>query len=166
MSISLVFTWAISILALVGGNIGKLDEFVGCSSKYKGVLDSWNFIDQYLIEVDTSFCSDACPCYFESPAEYATNSTVYPYYAQWTKGPKYSATSFLDCTLTVQENTLTRYQNEVEEADKFSADDFAKYWEILEKKFECSGWCKTSYVNADTQTQMTMYKYMFSDVNR
>lgn len=166
MSFSFVFMAAISILALVGGNRGDLDSYIGCNAKYVGVLDAWNDIDEYLIEVDTSFCSPDCPCYFDSPAEYATNTTVYPYYSQWTKGSFGAATAFQNCTLTVQDNTLARYEELVEEPGKFSADEFAKYWQILETKFKCSGWCKTSYMNKNTQAEMTMYKYLFSDINK
>jgi hypothetical protein len=166
MSLSTFFTGAIAIIALVAASWGDIDKYVGCNSQYAGVLDSWNDIDKYLIEVDTNLCSAGCPCYFDSPAEYATNTTVYKYYSQWTKGSLDGAVAFQNCSSTVQDSALTKYKAQITDPQNFSPDDFSDYWEMLETKFECSGWCKTSYQNVKTQSEMTMYKYMFTSINR
>jgi hypothetical protein len=165
LCLSVIFTGAIGIFALIGGSWGDLNEVVGCNSKYSGVLDSWKNIDAYLAEVDSALCSTDCPCNFKNPADFATDPDILVTYALWVKainGDKY----FQNCTSTVQNDAYTRYAEKVGYREDFVVENFAKYWELIEDKFECSGWCETTYLNSITSTEMTMYKYMFTGIDK
>jgi hypothetical protein len=170
--LSTVFTGAIAILALVGGSVGKIEEYLGCNSKYTGVLDAWKYIDTYLIKVDSNFCTADCPGYFSNPLAYTSNTNAAVYYNLWTKSlDQTGATHFQNCTAAVQQNAVNQFvtaRNNAEETKGFKADVFADYWAYIENEFECSGWCTTTYERtvAGVPTTFGMYKYLFSGLGR
>ena len=173
MIISTVFTGAIAIFALVGGSIGKLEDYVGCETKYTGILNAWKYIDTYLIKVDSNFCTVDCPCYFKDPSLYLTNQDASVYYGKWNNQGTASAgaTAFQNCTAVVRQTAVDQFvlaRNNVEETKGFKPATFADYWEFIEDKFECSGWCTTKYEKKFSGLPVTfeMYKYMFSDIGR
>ena len=48
---------------------------------------------------------------------------------------------------------------------------FAKYWKYIEKKFNCVGWCQTTYIHnseltGNTDKKGMLIKYLFSGINR
>lgn len=43
--------------------------------------------------------------------------------------------------------------------------DFMTFWGRIEKKFDCNGWCESSYTGEDGKYHI-MTKYLFSDVNK
>jgi hypothetical protein len=43
--------------------------------------------------------------------------------------------------------------------------EFHKYWEKIESRFKCTGWCRTKYINIFTLNNDTMTKYVFSNIN-
>jgi hypothetical protein len=162
--LSTIFTGAVGIVALVGASIGNLSDYVGCTNpKFKGALDIWNYLDSYLIQVDTNLCSTGCPCNFQNPAQFSSNATVFPSYSNWVKNG--AATAFQNCSATVQNQALQNFQQAQPDAKDFNATDFANYWGQIESRFNCSGLCQTSYINTQTKTNQTMYKYMFSNIN-
>ena len=116
------------------------------------------------MEVDTSLCSTSCPCLFKQASQFNSNTTVFPSFDNWVSGG--TNTAFQNCTATVQSTTLANYyRDQPNAAQNFNQETFANYWSYVEKAFDCSGWCTTSYTNANNQP-MTMYKYMFTDINR
>ncbi len=173
MIISTVFTGAIAILALVGGSIGKLEDYVGCETKYTGILNAWNYVDDYLKRVDSNFCTVDCPCYFKDSSPYLTNPRAAIYYGYWNNQGTQSAgaTAFQNCTAAVRQTAVDEFflvRNNPKETNGFKPDVFADYWEFIEKKFNCSGWCKTNYEKTfnGVPVKLEMYKYMFSDIGR
>lgn len=50
-------------------------------------------------------------------------------------------------------------------------DKLAEYWEYIEKKFDCAGWCQSTYThNSDltgnVEKEGMIMKYLFSGINR
>ena len=43
---------------------------------------------------------------------------------------------------------------------------FFNYWEGIEKRFKCTGWCRTKYTNPYTSQNDTMIKYIFRNINK
>ena len=41
---------SICILILVGSSVGKIKNYIGCNTKFKGLLKYWNSIDRYIID--------------------------------------------------------------------------------------------------------------------
>ncbi len=165
LTLSCLFTFAIAIIALIGGSWGNLDTLVGCKSKYTGIIDTWKNVDVYLQQVDSALCSQDCPCTFKNPADYSTDPDVLIAYAKWEKTLRGGAKFFQNCTEAVQTNAYSNYASQVEE-ENFLVKNFQKFWIIVEERFFCSGWCETTYYNSKTLSQMTMYKYLFTGIDR
>ena len=71
---------------------------------------------------------------------------------------------FQDC-----ENLLDEARNrylEHPKAAKYPIDTekFQKYFKKLEKRFKCTGWCKTAYKDPYTLDNRYIVKYLFSDI--
>jgi len=170
LGVSALFTLAIAIFALVSGSIGFWNESVGCSTKYQGILDAWESIDTYLVQVDSALCSTDCPCYFNTTTSlrFLTNTTSAPYYNFWYKSPVATAASkYQDCTYLTQNNTYLKYVN-TNAYSNYTLDSqlFAQYYYNIENKFNCTGFCETTYFNDRSGTNMKMSKYLFTDIGR
>lgn len=166
----MLFTFAIAIFGLVGGSVTKVNAYIGCNSSYSGLLAAWQTVDSYLTQVDSTLCSSSCPCYFSNPVPYVTNTTIAPYYAQWTTTgvAGTGATKFQDCSTVAQQTAYNTYSssNTGNSSDYLvKQDTFASYFKVLEQRFNCTGFCTTSYTNQYTGSKMVMYKYLFSDIN-
>lgn len=165
MMISLLFTFSIAIFGLVAGSVTQIDNYVGCQTNVTGIIETWANIDTYLLEVDSSFCSDNCPCGFSNPGRYTGNATVAPYFDTWNSTGY--ATAFQNCSVAVQQEAARRYAATPGGTNNpIDTKSFAGYWAVLEEKFDCSGWCQTSYINPYTNANSQMFKYMFSSINR
>ena len=57
-----MLTMAVSFFTLIAGSVGKIDKYIGCQSKFKGIFKYWDEIDQYIIAADTALCGKNCPC--------------------------------------------------------------------------------------------------------
>jgi hypothetical protein len=157
--LSAIFTGAVGILVLVAASVGTLDTYIGCNAKYTGVLTAWNYLDTYLTQVDKTLCSNGCPCSVTNSSLWTANDTIRASYQTWnTTG---SAIAFQNCSETIQNTTLIA----TNATDDFLPVSFATYWSAIENKFNCSGLCVTNYLNSNN-VNVTMYKYMFSGINR
>jgi len=168
--ISILFNMAIAIYALVAANYGWVNTYFGCNGQFEGVMSSWRGIDLYLQKVDQGLCSPQCPCYFTNTTGYVNNETIAPYYNQWTKSNVPPGnTAFQNCSSQVQTNA---YQQAAagdayfDPEGQFDSFKFSNYMAEIENDFQCAGWCNVTYYNPDTQNNMVMFKYMFTDINR
>lgn len=174
--ICLLFALAIAIFGLVSSSVGVAAEYVGCNTKFKGLLDFWTNFDQLFIYIDLGLCSTDCPCDFSSQAitAFTSNSTVKPFYDQWTQPGK--AISFDNCTnlKTVVIDAFHAYDAaNGNHSGTIDIDKFGKYWNFIENKFNCTGWCKDYYdfsgtINSNTVSSYkgAFFKYLYSDINR
>ena len=171
MGICTIFIFAISVFALVGGSIPFFNDYLGCNTKYNGLLSAYSAIDSYLIQADTYFCSRECPCYFNSTAynNFANDNVAAPFFNQYYKtSVEYrNPYNFTLCSDQVQKITYDNYiRTNAYSNYTFDYKLFAQYWGHVERWFSCSGFCVTVYFNELTQTNSMMKKYVFSDVNR
>ena len=170
--VSAVFTGAIAIFGLVGGSVGKLESYLGCATPYTGVLDAWNNIDNYLQEVDQSFCGQNCICQITTPAVFSTSTVgtvAQSYNNDWLSSQSVTdATAFTNCTSNgIQTSTLSK--SGMPSSD-FSQTLFATYWGAIENKFKCTGFCKLNYTRpngvAGSPLTYNINKYLFSNINK
>ena len=172
--ISLLFSWSIGIFASIGGTIyHRKNGLLGCDTELTGVLEMWKNVDEYFIYANSVFCSPLCPCDISEPIQKQFERN------KWTN-PTYSKTIGKHA-MSFQPNKVTRFQdcpeyakNEVDKlyksnpnntAHEINQEKFAKYWKGIEKRFNCTGWCKTSFVNPITLQKQKMLNFVFSDVN-
>jgi hypothetical protein len=166
----MIFNFAIAVFALVAGTYGWVNTYLGCNGKFAGVMESWRGIDLYLQQVDQALCSQGCPCYFTNASGYISNTTIAPFYNEWTKSnipPGHVA--FQNCSARIKDNAYnTAVANDVyfDPQREFQKDKFYNYMAQVENDFQCAGWCNVTYVNSETSNRMVMFKYMFTDINR
>lgn len=164
--LSLLFTGAIAIFALIAGSVAKVSKTLGCESQYQGVLNIWKGVDYYLQQVDQSFCTAACPCLINNTTGFTNNATVVGDYNTWNKNGSFTA--FQNCSQSVIDSVNVKY-NSNPDTNKFPINStaFAQFWEKVEMRFNCTGFCNTTYINPSFPTRTaTMYKYLFSNINR
>lgn len=169
--ISVLFCYAIGIFAAVGAAMkGRVDKVVGCETENTGLKSIWKNMDEYFILANSMFCSDLCPCTltqstmnaFEN-SRFASDTFVNSKYYSGSGG----ASSIRDCNEKAVADIMRLYvSNPNNTMRHLDHEKFIKYWEKIEKKFDCTGWCKTNYKNVFTLQNEKMYKYVFSDVNR
>lgn len=163
--ISLLFTLAIAIFGLVAGSVETFEKYVGCQTKYTGVLEVWNKVDNYLAFVDTAVCSSDCPCKITNTTGYMSNSSISVYYNQWTKSPN-GAINYQNCTQAVQSQVSTKYNSTTGGTNPIDQAAFATLFNNIETSFNCNGFCQTTYTPQGSTTAVTMYKYLFSDLSK
>lgn len=168
--LSFLFTLGVAIFVFIGTQTRYWNEYTGCDAKYDGFLAAWNSVDLYLHSVDELFCSEKCPCYFNKTTAYKfiTNTESAPYYGQWTTTVSSAAPlKFQECE---DEPIAEAYNNYLIRnayfQKTFKPKKFHKFYKKVEEFFQCTGFCATTYYNAQTGTNMKMVKYLFSDVSK
>lgn len=171
----MIFTLSISIFSLVAGSIGKLEDYIGCNTKYQRIIQYWGILDQYLITIDKELCTK-CPCYISEYARLLFENDPFVKDIAPVK-------STSDRSLINYQNSCSEYWQLVilselmqlnslsfnKEFHYFDKDKFASYWKHIEEWFECSGWCTSVYQGTSTGTQpgqVAMVKYLFSNINK
>ena len=175
---------SICILILVGSSVGKIKNYIGCNTKFKGLLKYWNSIDRYIIESDKKLCSSSCICKFNEFSEKMFESdpiayTIYKNY--WYKSNSSNEDSsyerIQDCPnvdiQTIYDEDYKDYYDREINGNKFNI-----FWKNVEERFNCAGFCITNYQSdsniiegssIDTRyypNQIPMVKYTFSGINR
>jgi hypothetical protein len=171
---------SIAIFTLIAGTIGNLDKYVGCQTPYKRIFKYWEYLDKYFREADQLLCSDECPCTFTDVAEKLykndpTTQNVFKTYEYETQeisklGKDKGTRKIQNCQKEVlttlkdnQEKYLDLHNNKIK---KFKQDKFHKFWEYIENKFECTGFCATAYSpdsppkSPSDPNQVPMIKYL------
>ena len=75
--------------------------------------------------------------------------------------------SFQDCPEAAKMEVDRLYKsNPNNTAHEIDQEKFAKYWKGIEERFNCTGWCKTSFINPITQQKQKMLNFVFSDINK
>lgn len=169
LMLSLLFCIAIAIFSFIAGSHGWVNTYFGCNGKFDGVLGMWQGIDSYLQQVDQNFCGPNCPCYISNTNGFTTNSTVAPFYNQWTKtNDRLGNTAYQNCSSQVQSQTYSQAAAKDALFDpnaNFDQNSFANYMQRVESRFSCAGWCNVTYFNTNTNTNAAMFKYNFNNIN-
>ena len=127
-------------------------------------------MDAYLINVDQQLCSPECPCFINNRSAFTNSPQAAPYFNQWTlTDQSYGAVAFQNCTTTVRTSAYSNaivMDPEFDPKGSFDQVKFAEYMARIENNFECSGWCRTNYINRVTGQEMFISKYLFTNINR
>ena len=173
--LALVFCFIISVICLLASDTGKTKDYIGCNTKYKGIFKYWENIDKLFEAVDVSLCSIDCPCDFTNSItkEFTDNLTTREYFDTYVVDGYNEA--FQKCPETLQ-NKVKNYFEEYEKDNgnklsKLNIKKFAQYWKYIENKFNCVGWCQTTYIHnseltGNTDKKGMLIKYLFSGLNR
>ena len=171
----LVLSYSTGIFALIGASIQhNKDNILNCNNnRLTGVFNIWNNIDIYLHYADSVHCSESCICNMHANTinTFKESELTLNVFSEWKyKEKNESAFTFTNCPQYAKDEVNARY---IEHIKRYKNDNnnwideykFAKYWEYIERKFECSGWCEIKYNDPYTLQEKQMYKYVFSDIN-
>ena len=180
--LSTLASWGTAIISIMGGRIKhKNNGKLGCQTELTGVLQIFENIDIYLMYVNSLLCGANCKCKIKNDNdEYVIkideNDKVFlnnEFNKEFTSDQKYiyftkdgKANQFQDCKQLIKDEARNRYL-EHPKAAKYPIDTkkFQKYYKKLEKRFKCTGWCKTAYKDPYTLDIRYIVKYLFSDIN-
>ena len=172
--ISFLYALAIGIFNAIGGIIfdKKNNKLIGCDTPLSGVLRLFENIDEYMILSHSIFCSSLCKCHIHSDLY---NIILYDYfYKDMTSNLEMNKTgdrnkfNINDCpngALDTIQRIYNTNPNNTFGTHITNFKEFHKYWEKIESRFKCTGWCRTKYINIFTLNNDTMMKYVFSDIN-
>ena len=175
--VSALFSIAIGIFNSIGGVIyHKSNHLIGCDTELTGILKLWENIDEYLILAHSVVCSPLCKCEVKPSVKtqmkinFFTKET-YEHISQYmTDGDEDSDVSFSinNCPSSVLEAIQEIYQSNPNNTHTRIKNfkKFNNYWKQIEKRFKCSGWCRTKYTNPYTSQNDTMIKYIFRNINK
>jgi len=133
-----------------------------------GILSAWTEVDNAIQNADSYLCSPSCPCNFNNTQVWTSNVNTLSIYNSWTKS-SVGATKIQDCsgsgfsgaaTTTVPTGTVTTQPS-------FAGIDqvrFAKYFALIEIKFSCTGFCKTSYIDPRTNLSTNPTKLIINTI--
>ena len=180
--LSTLASWGTAVISIMGGRIKhKNNGKLGCQTELTGVLQIFENIDIYLMYVNSLLCGANCKCKIKNDNdEYVIkideNDKVFlnnEFNKEFTSDQKYiyftkdgKANQFQDCKQLIKDEARNRYL-EHPKAAKYPIDTkkFQKYYKKLEKRFKCTGWCKTAYKDPYTLDIRYIVKYLFSDIN-
>ena len=116
------------------------------------------------MQADKYLCGDDCPCekndineqmYMSDPLAYDLYNNSYNIKENEKNEKTYK---------NIQE--CSKY-NEISSTDKIKVNKkFAQYWKNIEKRFNCVGFCQTSYYSDRINGNVPFAKYLFSDFRR
>ena len=110
----------------------------------KGILSNFYKLENIFYETDKYLCSDECPCVNDEKIK------------------------FQKCPETLKKSVFNQsllYYTGSEFQEQFNNNKFMKYWERLENKFKCTGFCNNSYFNIEDNNINYINKYLFSNKN-
>ena len=168
--LSTLASWGTAVISIMGGRIKhKHNGSLGCQTELTGVLQIFENIDIYLMYVNSLFCGANCKCKFSDDNSIKKNiflnDEIYKEFNKYIFTDKSEIVQFQDCDKLIKDEARNRYL-EHPKAAKYPIDTkkFQKYFKKLEKRFKCTGWCKTAYKDPYTLDNRYIVKYLFSDV--
>ena len=168
--LSTLASWGTAVISIMGGRIKhKHNGSLGCQTELTGVLQIFENIDIYLMYVNSLFCGANCKCKFSDDNSIKKNiflnDEIYKEFKNDENKGDYDIVKFQDCHNLIKDEARNRYL-EHPKAAKYPIDTekFQKYFKKLEKRFKCTGWCKTAYKDPYTLDNRYIVKYLFSNI--
>ena len=186
---------SISFFTLIAGSTGKLNKYVGCQTEFKGILKYWDDIDNYLQTVDKYFCKEknpkdsndiSCQCSITKYADkiFKDDPIIGPLYQSlYIPGKEIEVVEIKDFDRDTDKYSWRKCSQKaltnikMRNIEGFEPKIFNRFWEHIENKFDCTGFCSTVYQRDggfsnpldkfdEAPLQIPMFKYLFSDINR
>ena len=166
----------IGIFNAIGGVIYyKVHHLIGCDTELTGILQLWKNIDEYMILAHSAVCSPLCQCSInndtinEMKNDFFTQETyshLSNYVTLQTNDYRFNIRNCSNGLNVIQQIYESNPNNTGSHIRIKKFKKFQKYWNRIEKRLKCTGWCITKYTNPFTLQNDTMIKYAFSDINR
>ena len=165
--LAIIYVLFVCNFSIICSIIKKNNETLNCNKSLKGFFTQFYYLDDYFHIVDYNLCSENCLCVTNNPEIYYSLSE-----GNYDKNIIYNERlsddyiiKFQKCDISLQ-NNINKYFDYSESYNKIGSVNikrFYKYWNNIENKFKCIGWCKLNYENT---TNHNMKKYLFSNINK
>ena len=165
--LAIIYVLFVCNFSIICSIIKKNNETLNCNKSLKGFFTQFYYLDDYFHIVDYNLCSENCLCVTNNPEIYYSLSE-----GNYDKNIIYNERlsddyiiKFQKCDISLQ-NNINKYFDYSESYNKIGSVNikrFYKYWNNIENKFNCIGWCKLNYENT---TNHNMKKYLFSNINK
>lgn len=173
------FSFGTTVFSFMASAPGSIEDYIGCNSRLKGLVELWQSIDHYLIAADQILCSSECKCNFQAEVEerFKQNLFIASFFGNfWVQDSNSGVVKFQDCKNAKPKDHFTEIDKTKYDVlvKGFDEEAFIKFWVNMEETFNCTGWCTTSYdynsmFNPGTglmiPLQGMMYKFIFTDIN-
>lgn len=138
-------TWVYSIIVCIQcflsyPNIIKKNSDLNCQSiKLRGLLKNFQKFENIFYDINNYLCSNDCPCKEDENMK------------------------FQKCQDIIKRKVFNESMADGGFGDNFNYNKFMLYWEKIENKFECVGFCNESYYNFEENNIVNISKYLFSN---
>ena len=138
-------TWIYSIIVCVQcfltyPKIIKNNSDLNCQSlQLSGILKNFDKFENIFYDINKYLCSNDCPCLEDEKMKFQKCQDIIK-------------------KKVFNENITNKYFG-----DNFNYNKFMSYWEKIENKFKCAGFCNISYYNSEEKNITNINKYLFSN---
>ena len=166
--LSLLLSLACGIWCAIGGTVRhRHNGILNCDAELTGIVNLWKNIDEYLKYSYTFMCSDFCYCEKEIDKE----NMNFPYYTDPVEDDNNDDEGknfgFDDCDEYIRSEVYRLFKNNPNNTGTdIKENKFKKYWKRLEKRFKCSGWCETNYINPLNYKNEIMHYYLYRGLDK
>lgn len=172
--LSAMYSFCVCVITLIAGAASQTETPTRCDMDLKGVFENFRYLDLYFHLSDIALCN-LCSCYFSNKTANEELSSEFPD-IKLTDDVIEGSVHFGQCDINVKKEVMNEFlQNEIARKliSEFDVDQFQIYWNRIERKFDCVGWCQTNYnyindnkvINPKFNKSGTLRKYLFSDIN-
>ena len=162
--LAIIYVLFVCNFSIICSLIKKNKETLNCNKNLKGFFSHFYCLDDYFHIVDYNLCSEKCPCITNNPELYdilsGENNDKNIIYNEIKSNDNIIKFQQCDNSLQNNINKYFEYNDSYNKIGSVNIKKFYKYWNNIENKFNCIGWCKLNYEN------YSMKKYLFSDINK
>jgi hypothetical protein len=167
--LSFILSLACGIWSAIGGTIRhRHDGLISCDAELTGILNLWKNVDEYLKYSYTFMCSEFCPC--DECEDFSKEKiTNFPFYdiINNNEDDICKNIGFDNCAQNIKNEVMTLFKKNPNNTETYIKENkFKKYWKKLEKRFKCSGWCETNYINPLTYKEESMFFYLYNGLDK
>ena len=146
-TLSFIYSIVVAVVCFLSSpKIIKNNSDLDCQKiDLKGILNNFHKLENIFYETDKYLCSNECPCLDDEK------------------------NIFQKCPKELKKSVFNRsllYYTGSEFQKRFNDNKFMKYWEKIENKFKCVGFCNTTYFNIEDNNYTYINKYLFSNKNK
>lgn len=170
-TICTMFTIGVGVLVLAFGSIEYDSTKSGCTSHENGVVSLFEEVDTIYEKVNDLVCSENCPCDFSNRAVYAAYISTAEEQTFWTHTAG-TAKNVEECSESSLKDMWTALGEANENIKDFNQGVVYDFFRKIEQKFECTGWCKRSYLKEITFGDLSkvtrtrkFVRYLFANLN-
>jgi len=125
-----------------------MQEILGCTPASMSLDYYWKEMDYVAGNIDTAYCGQSCPCDLTNKTGFEEDPDIQGTYSKYNiqNAASGGKIMFQNCSDSLKAVIQHESSNETAFGNFTSS---INLWNVFEESFNCTGWCKTTYPNAD-----------------